>query len=340
LKRIIDIIVLQINGFSQQTAHQYKLVLQDIFPMSFNSIIGHDRQIDILSKTLECGRFPHAYLFWGPDGVGKEMTALAAAKALLCAAPIQGMACNSCPSCSKVKAGSHPDLHLLVAEKASISIKEIRALRTALSFQSFERGAKIAIIRDAFKMTREAGNSLLKTLEEPPEGTHIFLLSHHRNQLLPTLVSRCRSLRFGPISEATVADLLEKRGVDKEKSLALAQISGGCPGAVWDVDPESHLSIEQEAAELWDKWDNLGAAELFDLSSRWASERDLIEIRFGFMEKLFLKKARAAAENGRVDSRAVNALDSLFSVRRMIDRNINVQLTLDCFFMKIIGEEV
>lgn len=307
--------------------------------MSFDSIIGHERQISVLSKALVSGRVAHAYLFWGPDGIGKEITAVETARALLCSAQANGMACNLCPSCSKMKAGTHPDLHILSPEKTSISVKAVRELQTKLSFQSFERGAKIAIIRDAFKMTREAGNSLLKTLEEPPGGTHIFLLSQHRNQLLPTLVSRCQSLRFGPISEAAVARLLKARGVDEEISAALAKISGGCPGSVCDVDPDAYLTVEREIADFLKTWDSLGVGELFDLSSRWTSEKELIEIRLSFLEKMLLKKVYLAAGDGRVDEKGVTALDSLFELKRLIDKNINIQLSIDAFFLRIIGSE-
>ena len=167
--------------------------------MPFSSVTGHERPLRVLRRVLASGRVPHAQLFWGPDGVGKERVANDFAEVLLCAnggALASGAACGVCPSCVKCAGGAHPDLHLLVAQKASISVDDVRRLQESLSYQAFERGRKVAIIRDSFRMTREASNALLKTLEEPPSGVYLVLLAHQRNQLLPTLVSRCQALRF------------------------------------------------------------------------------------------------------------------------------------------------
>jgi DNA polymerase-3 subunit delta' len=236
--------------------------------MSFDSILGHDRPLRVLRRTLSSGRIPHAYLFWGPEGVGKELVAREMAKALLCADPgalARTQPCGGCPACRKVEAGDHPDLHRLEVKGASIPIAGVRSLQESLAFQSFERGRKVAIIRDAFRMTREASNALLKTLEEPSAGTHIFLLAHHRNQLLPTLVSRCQALRFDPLSEGEVKGLLEARGVPSQVAETLAELSGGCPGIALGQDPGTFAALDAEVGEAWVRLPKMGAAERFGL---------------------------------------------------------------------------
>lgn len=307
--------------------------------MDFAEIVGHERPIRVLQRALATGRTPHAYLFWGPDGVGKERVARALAKALLCASPTAGGGgCGGCPACRKTEVGQHPDCHLLAPGGTKISVDDVRGLQETLSYQAFERGRKVAILRDAFRMTREASNALLKTLEEPPSGTHLVLLTHHRSQLLPTLVSRCQPLRFDPISEEDVGRLLEEAGAEPSEAQALAAVSGGCPGAVWGEDAARFLAASEEVADLWRHWDRMGAAERFGLSSRWTSEKDLLETRLDTLERELADRAREdAGRHG--SSAALDALGNLFRVRRLLDRNVNVQLALDALFLGVTGED-
>ncbi len=307
--------------------------------MGLEGVLGHDRSLRVLRRALASGRTPHAYLFWGPDGVGKERVAREVAKALLCTAPsARGEACDGCAACRKLEAGNHPDCHLVVAGGARIAVDDVRRLQETLSYQAFERGRKVAILRDAFRMTREASNALLKTLEEPPPGTHLVLLTHHRNQLLPTLVSRCQSLRFDPISEEEVRRLLEGAGTEASAARTLAAVSGGCPGAVWGEDAGRFMAASKEVAELWEGWGRMEAADRFAVSSRWASERDLLPVRLDSLERELGRRAREETVAGR-GPEALDTLGALFRVRGLLDHNVNVQLALDTLFLGVTGED-
>ncbi|GAB4256745.1 MAG: DNA polymerase III subunit delta' [Deferrisomatales bacterium] len=301
--------------------------------MSFDAVVGHERPIRVLRRTLRSGRVPHAYLFWGPDGVGKERVARAAARVLLCAAP-EGLeraeGCGRCAGCRKAAAGSHPDLHLLAPSGNTVPVADVRALQERLAFQAFERGRKVAIIRDAFRMTREAANGLLKTLEEPPAGTHIFLLAHHRNQLLPTLVSRCQCLRFDPVAEEQVRRLLEERGVEPGAARSLAAAAGGCPGAVLGRDPEALGRLEAEVADLRARWPRMGVGDRFAASSRWAAEKDRLSERLEALERALRRELREGGSGA-----ALDLLEALYRTRGLIDRNVNVQLALDALFLGV-----
>jgi DNA polymerase-3 subunit delta' len=306
--------------------------------MGFDDIIGHERPIRVLQKTLATGRVAHAYLFWGPSGVGKEKVAREVARVLLCAdpeTPQRGAACGRCPACHKVDSQGHPDVHVLVAAGASISVGDVRSLQETLSYQAFERGRRVAIIREAFRMTREASNALLKTLEEPSAGTHIFLLAQHRNQILPTLVSRCQSLRFDPVPEDQVRRLLEARGMEPNTARAAAEISGGCPGAVAGEDVDALIDLEADVAETWQRWESTGVADRFALSSRWSSEKDKLVFRLDSLERCMRQSARARAAEGSMSGTAVDALGALFRVRRLLQQNVNTQLAVDSLFLGI-----
>ena len=310
--------------------------------MSFSSVVGHERPLRVLRKALASGRVPHAYLFWGPEGVGKERVAGEAARVLLCTEPdalARADGCGTCPACRKLDAGDHPDLHRVVPDGASIPVDAVRRLQESLSYRSFERGRKVAIIRDGFRMTREAANALLKTLEEPPGGTHIFLLVRHRSQLLPTLVSRCQSLRFDPLADDQVLAVLRDLGAPTDRAAALAEAAGGCPGAVWGEEPDTVLGRVREAEDLAARWDGLAAAERFAWAGRWAGRRDDLAHRLDCLEHALQRRMRRSAGDGRPDERTLDRVEAIARVRRWLDRNVNVQLALDALFLDAAGRK-
>jgi DNA polymerase III subunit delta' len=304
--------------------------------MSFEAIVGHDRPLKVLRRALATARVAHAYLFWGPDGVGKETVAREVARALLCADPgalPRAAACGSCPPCRKVASGAHADLHLLAPTGSSIPIAGVRSLQEALGYQAFERGRKVAIIQDSFRLTREASNALLKTVEEPPGGTYLILLAHHRSQLLPTLVSRCQSLRFDPIPEDAVRRLLEAGGTDPGAARILAESAGGCPGAVWGQEPEAFAALEEEARRVWAGWDSASGAERFARASRWAADRGELGRRLDALEHLLAARLREGARRGEAEAGAAAAVAGLARVRSLIDHNVNAELALGALFL-------
>ncbi|MBI5442629.1 MAG: DNA polymerase III subunit delta' [Deltaproteobacteria bacterium] len=305
---------------------------------SFEAVFGHERPLKVLKRALSSGRLPQAYLFWGPAGVGKELVAREAARVLLCMdaeACGRASACGTCPACRQIDAGNHPDLHVLVAKGSSISIQEIRALKEALSYRAFERGRKVAILRDSFRMTREAGNALLKLLEEPPSDTYLFLLAHQRSQLIPTLVSRCQALRFDPLSREELRRLLLSRGVAEDASERLAEFAGGCPGTALAEEPEALGRLEQEVVEAWGALDperGSTAAERFSLSDRWAKDKDRLGARLDRLEVELHRRIREGARGVGEASLLAN-LEGVFHVRRLLELNVNAQLALDSFFL-------
>ncbi|MDF1553320.1 MAG: DNA polymerase III subunit delta' [Deferrisomatales bacterium] len=310
--------------------------------MTFSEVSGHQRPLRVLQRVLASGRVPHAQLFWGPEGVGKELVARALARVLLCADPgarDRGEGCGRCGPCAKCDGGSHPDLHLVVAQKASISVDDVRRLQETLAYQAFERGCKVAIIRDAFRLTREAANALLKTLEEPPAGVYLVLLAHHRNQLLPTLVSRCQALRFDPLPEAEVLRLLTERGVEAATAAAMAAVSGGCPGPVLDADPEEFLAADREAGEVVAQWGRQPAGRGFALASGWAADKDRLGTRLDGLERHLRRRAReqAVSHPADADGGELDALAGLTTLRYLLERNVNAQLALDALFLGMLG---
>jgi DNA polymerase-3 subunit delta' len=184
---------------------------------------------------VQRGRLAHAYLFTGPPGIGKRLFADELAKALLCEAPVGGRleACDRCAACLQVVAGTHPD-HFVAGrpeESLELPISSMREFCHNFALKPARGRGKVAILDDADSLNEEAANCFLKTLEEPPPRSVLFLISTSANRQLPTIVSRCQVVRFQPLPEEVVGELLLARGIGEEVLMRrLAHLSGGSPG--------------------------------------------------------------------------------------------------------------
>ena len=206
-------------------------------------------QIDAARAALyQRASWPHALLIHGPRGIGKHALALNFAQALLCEAPrADGLACGECAGCRYAIAGQHPDLmrlELLVVDPEegtlaaveTIGIDRVRALTEFVQLTSHRQRAKVAVIAPAERMNAAAANALLKTLEEPPPGTYLILVSDQPGRMPPTLLSRCRKLAAPPPALAAARAWLAAQGV-AAPDLALAQAAGAPISAVAHADP-------------------------------------------------------------------------------------------------------
>ncbi|MFZ0725609.1 MAG: DNA polymerase III subunit delta' [Desulfobacterales bacterium] len=213
----------------------------------FAAITGQERPVEILRTLYRKKALPHALLFTGPEGVGKYGAAVALAMLGNCSGlkttprgpvtalprppgPAPGAAepCGSCPACRKIISASHPDVIHLQPTGATIRIARIRALCETLSLKPYEARMRVVIITDAHAMTPAAGNALLKMLEEPPERTTLILTARQSTDLLPTIVSRCQSVRFAPIARRTIAaKLVEEHGLEEPAAWVLAAVADG-----------------------------------------------------------------------------------------------------------------
>lgn len=170
-------------------------------------ISGHSRQLDLLSRAVAGNRLAHAYIFAGPEQVGKKTVARQLTQHLLCDF---ATACGQCAQCKTLAAGSNPD-YIEVPSDSSIKIETVRDLSYKLSLMPYSGRQKIAVIDNAHLMTNEAANSLLKILEEPKDRTLIILVTSSPHLLLPTIVSRSQKINFGPQTEQEYISDSEKQ---------------------------------------------------------------------------------------------------------------------------------
>ena len=186
--------------------------------MSFKSILGQSQPKRILTNALQNSSVAHAYLFYGPDSIGKKKIAITLAKALNCKGANPLDACDECESCGKIERGVHPDFFYLepikntpTAREASIKIEPIRELQKKLAYMPYEGKTKVVVIDSAELMNPQAMNSFLKTLEEPPSATVLLLISANPNRLLPTLLSRCQGIQFHRLSSANIRTIIQSQ---------------------------------------------------------------------------------------------------------------------------------
>jgi DNA polymerase-3 subunit delta' len=202
--------------------------------MAWERIRGHDTARKQLSAAYRRGRLAHAYLFVGPGGVGKRLFATEFAKALLCDRPPAPLtACDACPSCAQVAAGTHPDYFTARTpeDKFDLPVETVREFCGRLGLKPARGPRKVGLIEDADDFNDESANCFLKTLEEPPPGSVLVLLATSTERQLPTVLSRCQVVRFRPLPADELRAVLADHGVaDPARVARLVRLAGGSPG--------------------------------------------------------------------------------------------------------------
>ncbi len=249
--------------------------------MQFSEIQGQEKAIHILQCAIQNGHVAHAYLFTGPEGVGKKQTALALAQYLNCASPNTETfaSCNHCPSCIQSASGSQPDLLMLEPDGASIKIEQIRTLLSKVSLRSYENAYKVVIINDAHLMTEQAANCLLKTLEEPTDNT-VFILVTSQVQNLPiTILSRCQQISFNLLSPSMIQDILQKLHPERQSQIGLvtALAKGSVSTAENLLANEEIADARQNFYAMLSKLAQYSPAQIIGWCEQWDKNKKMVK---------------------------------------------------------------
>jgi DNA polymerase III subunit delta' len=209
--------------------------------MKLSDIAGNKRVVEYFQRALAKGRIGHAYLFSGPEGVGKRTIARLLCKTLLCRNPTADGPCETCVSCKKFDSGNHPDFHPIVAEGLYFKIDQVRPIIHHASLKPVESNWKTFLLEDVHYMREEAGNAFLKVLEEPPGQTILFLISERSEVLLPTIRSRCQVFEFQPLQPEEIQKWLVENGkATEQEATHLSLSTHGSLGKALDVNPEQY----------------------------------------------------------------------------------------------------
>lgn len=326
--------------------------------MSFDQIWGQEKAIAVLRNALRNGRLAHAYLFIGPEGVGKRLTALTLVKASNCQSPPEpAESCEKCSSCIKVNTSNHADVIRLEPEGEVIKIGQIRDMQKRLRFRPMEGGRRACILDSADRLTDEASNALLKMLEEPPQETHLFLITSRPHRLLPTILSRCQWLKFKPLSAAHIAQILQKaHGLDQEKAQFYASLAGGSVGQAEALSNRVDFQKRLDWLQVFSTLPQKTTEEIFELCERMAKEeeeiQDLLELWKIWVRDLVVFKSAGEDSKQRLINHdlgsevaqeakksSLDQLDGIFhlisEVQDSLALNANRQLALETLMLEI-----
>ena len=312
--------------------------------MAFSEIVGsvsHRLREEILSS-----RVVHAYLLTGPAGTGKRTLADICARALCCES--QGeRPCDVCPSCRQFLSGNHPDFIRLRPEK-SIGVEAVREVIDRLSVKPYEADRHIVVIEQADKMTAQAQNALLKTLETPPGSDVFFLIATQLTAMLPTIISRCRVVRFHYLETHEAEAALEARGIPGERARLLARLSQGSVGRALEMNAsEDWWQLREKVLNamtaLHEKQDVAIAA--LPLAEKREQAGDILDIlELCARDLMVIQDSDGAVIQTDIEEKlrqqrftGSRMLSDIMEARRMLSSNVAWQSVLEMLFFKMAG---
>ncbi len=273
--------------------------------MPFADILGQDRALSYLRMACSDGRLSQAYCFFGPPGVGKRAAALALAQTANCLAEAArtpeaaGDACGVCAACRKIAAGLHPDVTEVRPEgKTVITIDQIREVTARAALRTYEGRTKVFILDPAELMQEPAANAILKTLEEPAGASLFILVTAAPSALLPTILSRCQGVRFDPLGEGPLRDILVRHGRTPEAAAAAAALAGGSAERALALDvEEARATRDRIVQDVWGRSDSL--VSVLERAEELARDRaklvTALEILASFTRDLAVAKVGGAS---------------------------------------------
>ena len=321
--------------------------------MLFSQVAGQEEIKASLIKSINNNQISHCYIFEGPKGMGKYELALIFAQSLLCEKFISNP-CNECLSCVKMNSENHPALHVINHEEDTIKREEIDALIESIYKKPYESERKIYIIKSAHEMTVQAANTFLKTLEEPPGDSLVILLTTNINLLLPTIVSRCQTIKFRNVSRETIKSYLKENcsAADEDAAIA-AEYSGGILNKAVNIikGNDDILNKRAEIINLFDKIINSDSEIIYELENYFEDNKDNIDIFIensmiwirdimfvqNNMDELMINKDfnRLAKIHGQSMKRDSNLMELMQKTSDNIKSNVNYKLAIDNMLLKI-----
>ncbi len=245
---------------------------------NFKDIIGQESIKKHLQTAIKTGNLSHAYIINGEYGSGRQTIASALAKTIQCQSKTDDTdACGVCTSCKQAESHNHPDIKYITHDKTSISVNDIREqLNNDISIKPYSSEYKIYIIPDANKMTEQAQNALLKTIEEPPVYAIIILLTENCDSLLPTIRSRCVTLTMNPVEKDQICTYLENKfQLEPEQAQIAANYCQGNIGkAIRFASSSDFIEMKNQVLKLLKNLDSMDIASIIDTIKEFSTHKN------------------------------------------------------------------
>nr|WP_010681088.1 DNA polymerase III subunit delta' C-terminal domain-containing protein [Acetivibrio cellulolyticus] len=329
--------------------------------MNFSDIIGQNEVVSSLKAVLRDDSARHAYIFSGPEGIGKRMVARIFASTLLCSGRNSVERCENCQPCHLFSSGNNPDFYVVEAEGASISVDDIRRMQQDICIRPMYSGKKVYLIAEADKMTVQAQNCILKTLEEPPGYAVIILTTSNSNSLLETIRSRSIIYNFRKNTDEEVKSCILKKELKELEGIDfIVSYADGVPGkALTLIESEDFRLNRDKAIEVILKLKNSELICIFDIYDFFEENKDnvdsILDIMLLFYRDLLIAK-KSGNENILINSdkkdiilknvdgfkigKLIGNIAAIEEARRNIKQNANYQLVIEVMLMKLQEEKI
>ncbi len=327
------------------------------------SFLRHGEEFRILFSQLSERTSVHAFLITGEKGTGKKTLAHLMGMTLLCSSE-GSRPCGTCRNCSLAEQGEHPDMIVIEKgkpiapgvkkERTTIPVEDIREMIRICGIRSTNGNMHVVVIRDAGKMTTQAQNCLLKTLEEPPADTCIILVTDHMESLLTTVISRCRIIRMKAWEDEYILSVLREHGVSAQRAADAAAASNGSVGKALELaSEEDYWQLRKDVMDVF--FGNTSRSEVLKISNQWKDKKQTAEEVLSILEMLLLMLYENRFGTKRADLSAFPAQwqrfaaeaekesfvmlsESVRETRRQLQFSVNFQAVLERIIFIFMGE--
>lgn len=284
----------------------------------FENILGNEKNKEILNKTIELSQISHSYIFWGIEGIGKKLIAMEFAKKILCINE-KKEDCN-CKSCKEFDSKNNPDFSLINSDTEKIKIEQVREMQRKIAEKPIISNRKVYIIDDADKMTTEAQNCLLKTLEEPPEYITIILICSNENNLLSTIKSRCTRIYFEPIEIEKVKNYIIENNLFENANEEVLELSQGSIGKALKL--LEHQSLYENLEKILEYLVDKDLIDIISMSEEIYKSKDDIYSILEYMNVFSLKLSKK-------NIKYIRCIEIIEETKKRIKANSNYDMSID-----------
>jgi DNA polymerase III subunit delta' len=313
--------------------------------------------LKMIKNSIKKSRLAHAYLFEGMRGTGKKETGILVAKSLFCQSQVDGyIPCERCNNCIRINHGNHPDIHIVEPDGLSIKKQQIQLLQGEFSKTGVESNQKIYMIIHADRMTVNAANSLLKFLEEPHQQTFAILITEQMQKMLPTILSRCQTLSFRPLSNDYLIHKLVELGVKKDHAPIIAQLTNNLDEALALNEDDWFAQAQRIVVKLYEVLKKNPLETMVALQEEWFLHfkdkeqvdrgldllllifKDLLYIQIGkqgqvvFVSEILRLEQYALQTTGR---RLADQMTAILDAKRKLQANMNPQLLMEQLVLRL-----